>query len=311
MQSRVLRGKPFWLVAVVAAGATILFGQGQSQPGAAASEAGAAAPQSFEVASIKPSAEDGRRVMIGISPGGRYTASAVNVKFLIQQAYDIRDYQIQGGPGWITSARYDIVAKAETPNLDRERLKPLLKSLLAERFNLQVHLETRELPTYTLVVGKNGPKLQKSEVQTDAPEAGPSPKAAQPGAPGRATDDVERGGPRGRGATIRVGRGQVNAQMISLSDFAGMLAQQLGRPVKDKTGIEGRFDIKLEWTPDESQRGIGLPGDGAPRESGPAGDPSGPSIFTALQEQLGLKLESDKGRVEIIVIDRIDKPSAN
>jgi len=304
MRSKKLVGR-LLLIGSAAAAAAFSFGQAQSQTEAKA-------PQSFEVASIKPSAETGNRVMIGISPGGRYTASAVNVKFLIQQAYDVRDYQIQGGPNWLASARFDIVAKAETPQLDREKLKPLLQSLLAERFNLQIHRETRELPTYALVVG--GPKLQKSEMQTDEPEVEPAPKAAPSGAPGvagRATDDVVRGGPRTRGAQIRIGRGQVNAQMISLSELAGLLAQQLGRPVKDKTGIEGKFDFKLEWTPDEAMRG-GVPaGEGAPREGSPAGDASGPSIFTALQEQLGLKLESDKGPVEILVIDRIEKPSAN
>jgi uncharacterized protein (TIGR03435 family) len=299
-------GKLVLLIVVVLTASAFSFSQAQPQ-------AGAAAPQSFEAASIKPSAETGNRVMIGISPGGRYTASAVTVKFLIQQAFDIRDYQIQGGPGWIGSDRFDIVAKAETPDLNREKLKPLLQSLLAERCNLQFHRETKELPAYTLVVGKGGHKLQKSEVQTEEPDAAPAPKASQPGAPGapaHATDDIARGGPRVRGAQVRIGRGQVNAQMITISEFARLLAQQLGRPVTDKTGLQGNFDFKLEWTPDEALRGTAPPGDGTPHEGSTAGD-SGPSIFTALQEQLGLKLESDKGPVEILVIDRIEKPSAN
>jgi uncharacterized protein (TIGR03435 family) len=99
--------------------------------------------------------------------------------------------------------------------------------------------------------------------------------------------------------------------MISLSEFASLLAQQLGRPVKDKTGLEGKFDFKLEWTPDEGIRGVGPVGEGTPHEGSSAADSSGPSIFTALQEQLGLKLESDKGPAEILVIDRVEKPSAN
>ena len=306
MQSKRLRCNLLLLAGAVAVAATLSFGREQTQ-------AGAAAPQSFEAASIKPSAETGNRVMIGISPGGRYTASAVTVKFLIQQAYDVRDYQIQGGPGWLANARYDIVAKAETPELNREKIKPLLQSLLAERCNLQVHRETRELPTYTLVVGKSGHKLQKSEIQTEELEKEPAPKVGQPGAPGapaHAADDVSRGGAVGRGSQVRIGRGQVNAQMITISEFTRLLAQVLGRPVTDKTGLNGNFDFKLEWTPDEAMRGTAPPGEVTPHEGSPAGD-SGPSIFTALQEQLGLKLESDNGPVEILVIDRIEKPSAN
>ncbi len=308
------------LVGSTAAAITVMLGfagtprgSAQSQAGAPLSQAEAPAPQSFEVASIKPSAEDGRRVTVGISPGGRYTATGVTLKFLIMQAYDIRDFQISGGPGWLGSERYDIVAKADTPSLNREKVKVLLKSLLAERFNLKVHRETRELPVYALVVGKNGPKLQKSETQSDAADIGAPPRQPQPGAPG--TEDREvRGGegrPGAKGAMIRMGRGQVNAQMATLQDLATLLAQQVGRPVTDKTGLAGKYDFSLEWTPDESLRGTGLFGESPGPEPAPATDSSGPSIFTALQEQLGLKLESEKGPVEILVIDHVDKASAN
>lgn len=180
-----------------------LPGRTESQAGAAQPPATAAAPQSFEVASIKPSAGDGRSVRIGISPGGRYNASGVSVKLLIQQAYDVRDFQISGGPSWLSSERYDIVAKAETPNLTREQVRVLLQSLLAERFQLRLHRESKEMPVYALVVGKNGHKLHKSEIQPGSeaktpPDAAPAsgPGALARGAAGPRMSNAAPAGPR-------------------------------------------------------------------------------------------------------------------
>lgn len=293
--------------------AALILAPGAAAAGQENSQPQASAPKSFEVASIKPSAEDGRRVMISVAPGGRYTARGVNIKFLIQQAYGIKDFQIVGAPAWLTSEHYDIVAKAETPDLNREKLEPLMQSLLAERMNLKFHRETRELPIYFLVVGKNGHKLHKSEIQPDGPPGNPQPNAEKPGDSPVLSRSASGGpGPRpsGRGASIRISRGQMNAEMSSVSEIASFLAQQLGRPVQDKTGLEGKYDFKLEWTPDETMRGMGAPGEPGREGSQPV-DSSGPSIFAALQEQLGLKLESQKGPVEILVIDHIEKPSEN
>jgi uncharacterized protein (TIGR03435 family) len=317
------------------------LGQAQSQAGAAAQQAQAAAPKSFEVASIKPSAPIANGMMMvrmGTSPGGRWTASGVTVSMLIQQAYDIRDYQISGGPGWLTTERYDIVAKAELPDLDRETLKVLLQSLLAERFALKVHRETKELPIYTLVVGKDGHKLHKSEIQ---PETQPDAQPPDPAKAVQGAGAAARGGGRAvaagagtgqsggvgagigggsgggtsappRGASmIRMGRGQLNAQSVPVTAIIQMLAQQLGRPVIDKTDIKGNYDFNLQWTPDETQRG-GLGGLDRPAGDSPMPtDTSGPSIFTAVQEQLGLKLEAAKGPVETLVIDHVEKASGN
>ncbi len=289
-------------------------------------------------------------IKIGASPGGRWTASGITVGILIQQAYDVRDYQISGLPSWVNSERYDIVAKADTPNITRENLKVLLQSLLAERCNLKLHRETKELPTYELVVGKNGHKLHLSEIQpaaqTDAQPPDPS-KPVQAGAIGGGAAAGGGGGyvsvgPAGKvvngaggagggsvsvgpggkvvdgnapvksGSTMRMGRGQLSAQMTPVSAIAAMLAQQLGRPVIDKTDIKGSYDFTLQWTPDETQRGIGFGGVEKPPSDSPLpADPSGPSIFTAVQEQLGLKLEASKGQVETLVIDHIEKPSGN
>lgn len=299
-------------VAVLAA----LFGlvspcvKAHSRPGD--TPAGAAAPQSFEVASIKPSAEDGRKVTVGIDPGGRYTASRITIKFLIQQAYDVKDFQITGGPGWLNSERYDIVAKAERPDISREKIRALLQSLLAERFNFKFHRETRELLVYALVVGKGEPKLHKSEIQTDLTKRGAEPKAPSAAAGAPSHGGLARGQMLGvqEGALIRMRRGMVEARMAGISDLVSILAQQLGRPVVDKTGLTGRYDFKLEWTPDEAMRELGPFGEGPTHGTAPAND-AGPSIFTAVQEQLGLKLKSEKGSAGIIVIDQIDRPSPN
>lgn len=319
--------------------ATVLFGlmespsgRAQSQTGAVSLQAPATAPQSFEVASIKPSApaENGMfMVMMGNSPGGRWTAKGVTASILIQQAYDVKDFQISSGPSWLTTERYDIEAKAETPNITREQLKVLLQSLLAERFNLKFHRETKELPIYALLVGKNGHKLHESEIQPATQTDSQPPDSSKPaqagavagGAGGAAGGSVSVG-PGGKvvvgdapvrsGSQMRMGRGQLSAQMTPVSAIAAMLAQQLGRPVIDKTEIKGNFDFSLQWTPDETQRGVGFGGMEPPAtHSQLPSDPSGPSIFTAVQDQLGLRLEAQKGPVESLVIDRIEKASGN
>jgi bla regulator protein BlaR1 len=234
------------------------------------------APKEFEVASIKPSAPGGRGIRVQIAPGGRLDAGNITVKFLIQQAYNVKDFQISGGPGWINSERYDLVAKADGDVGRMEQIRPLIQKLLADRFQLTIHRDTKELPIYALVVGKNGSKLKESAAN------GPGPQ-------------------------IRMGRGLINGQGMDMGMLANQLSQAIGRTVLDKTDLKGQYDIKLEFTPEDGP-GRG-PGDGP--EAAPPPDTAGPSIFTALQEQLGLKLESSKGPVQIIVIDRIEKPTEN
>ncbi len=330
------RGLAFSIVVVSLMG--IQPGKAQSPSQSDGKKTDAATPQSFEVASIKPSAPQPTmffRTGTGMMPGGRYTASGITVKMLIQMAYDLRDYQISGGPSWISTDRFDIVAKAETPNVSREQGRILLQSLLAERFNLKIRRETNELAIYALVVGKDGPKLHKSEVkpgsgtsaQQPGPakpgDAGPAPVVKMGGAGGSLPAVTAGGGPTGGGAAgtvavmttagggngmMRMGPGQLNAQGASISTLVLFLSQTLGRPVIDKTGLEGNYDFNLQVTPDESQRGLGIGGGDRP-DMMPPGDFSGPSIFTAVQEQLGLKLESQKGPVPMLVIEHVEKPS--
>ncbi|MGA2262712.1 MAG: TIGR03435 family protein [Acidobacteriota bacterium] len=339
MQIRLESKKMLRSIAAGIAIVTVIFsfngsppGMAQLKAGTAAQQAQAAAPTSFEVASIKPSdpSPNGMfMVRIGASPGGRWTASGITVGMLIQQAYDVRDYQISGAPSWLNSERYDIVAKADVPNITRDMAKVLLQSLLAERFNLKIHRETKELPIYALVIGKDGHKLHESETQPTSQAGSQPPDPSKPvqkgtynvGAGGTAGAAVSVG-PGGKvvdteapvksGSMIRMGRGQLSAQMTPVSAIAAMLAQQLGRPVIDKTDIKGNFDFSLQWTPDETQRGPGLGGMDRPATDSPLpSDTSGPSIFTAVQEQLGLRLEATKGPVEILVIDHVEKASGN
>ncbi len=270
----------------------------------APSASGAPLP-SFEVASIKPNRSGDRRIAL-MMPPGRISAKNVTTKFLIEYAYNVKDPQISGGPGWINSERYDVEAKVSdafadqtrklSPDERQEQLRLMMQSLLADRFKLTLRRETKELPVFALVVAKNGPKLQESK---DVP--GPDRL--------KGADEL-----KGRRMAM-MGRGQLNMTAAPTSLLADALSRQLGRNVVDKTGLKGNYDFTLKWTPDESQgRMFGGPdgGEGPPRgEAAPATDASGPTIFTALQEQLGLKLESQKGPVETLVIESVERPSEN
>jgi len=237
----------------------------------------------FEVATVKPNFADDHRIMIGIQPGGRFQATGVTLKLLMTQAYNVRDFQIEGGPGWITTERFDILAKAEggADRLPPEQLRLMLAALLEDRFQIKLHRETKEMPVYMLVAGKNGPKLQAN--------------AGEPG-------------PR-----MQLGRGQLIGKKVPMTMLVQQLSQQLGRPVVDNTDLKGEYDFKLVWTPQPGEGGAMFAGPGGPGgpEGPPPSDPDGPSIFAAIQEQLGLKLESEKGPVEILVLDRVEKPSEN
>jgi bla regulator protein blaR1 len=278
---------------------------------AQAPQTGAAGP-AFEVASIKPNNSGDGRVMMGMQPGGRFTATNITLKMLIRNAYQLQDFQIVGAPNWIDSEHYDIVAKGEDGlapeplSLDRtgpNRIQLMIRALLAERFQLTVHNENRELPIYALVVarsdGKLGPQLQKSEVDCNAVFAAARGRGGMPPPPG-----PPQQGERPQ-CGIRVGMGNLAMGGAALSQFANSLAMFTGRTVQDKTGLTGSYDVNLTWTPDQMpQRPPGAP-------ELPPPDPNGPSIFTALQEQLGLKLDSQKGPVAVLVIDRVERPKEN
>ncbi len=252
----------------------------------------------FEVASIKPAVPDARGTYIRTTPGGTLTINNMPLKELIVFAWRIQPYQITGGPPWMATARWDVSAKPENKPKEGE-MQQMMQAMLAERFQLVSHQETREMPVYALVLarkdGKLGPDLSETKECT-TPDRNSPPPRLEPGQPP----------PRFCGQMM-MGLRILTAVSVPISNLVPALARMLGRTVIDKTGLTGKYDIKLEWTPDESQMANLNPE--APRPA--ASDTLGPSIFTALQEQLGLKLESQKGPVEILVVERAEKPSEN
>lgn len=231
----------------------------------------------FEVASVKPGDPNNSQYSYRLLPGGRYVATNVTLKDLISSAYAVTDPRMSGGPGWLSTDRFTVEAKAAAPLPpwpdSNKVLGLLLQSLLEDRFKLAVHWETRQAPVYELLVEREGAKLKPA----DPAEAA--------------------------GFAITLGR--VWSRAVPLDYLASNLAYLLGRPVIDKTGLSGKYDYTATYTPDPGQAAVGP---SAPTDAPPA---DGPSIFTALREQLGLRLESAKGPVEVLVIDRAEKPAAN
>lgn len=257
----------------------------------------------FEVASLKPSA--GGRVALGEKSPGTFYADNYPLAGLIMEAYGIRNFQISGGPGWIHSDKYDILAKHKVSSRERplEEMDAMLRSLLEDRFKLKVHRETKQLPLYALTVAKSGLKLREGScVSVD-----PNKQQPQPAAGEKPPNICEsRYGNNGPNRTL-------DWTGTNITDFTRWaLPNIMSRTVIDKTGLAGRFDIHLEWTPDQATAGLtGSEAPVIPGGASPAGDTGTISIFTAIQEQLGLKLESEKGPVEVIVVDHVEKPDAN
>jgi bla regulator protein BlaR1 len=235
----------------------------------------------FEVASVKRN-NSGSQPSLFRPATGRFSAENVSVQQLLWWAYNVQDFQIMGGPGWIDSDHYDIEAKAD-PN---QQMRPMLQTLLQDRFKLVLHRDTKELPVYVLTVAKNGPKLKAGTCITSDPNTPPAPGQRQSAFCGFGV----------------VGNNNLTATSTRMDIFTDLLATVLKRRVIDKTGFAGNFDVSLRWTPDQVP--VGNP-------AAPSADTGGPSIFTAIQEQLGLKLESDKGPVDVLVIDNLERPSEN
>ena len=247
----------------------------------------------FAVTSVKPN-RTGCCTSGGVGNGGG-GGKNVTLKELIGFTYRIQQFQLSGGPPWIGSDRYDIEGKAEDPKADFEQLRLMLRSLFEARFKLKVHRETKESPAYALVVGKGGPRVKLSSDQASQDVNGPAPAGAGPN----------------RGA-VRIGVGNLVGNAVTLSWFASMLSPRLDRLVIDKTNLTGRFDIRLQWAPSPGESLFGVPTEIIDMNGITVRlDPSGPSIFSAIQEQLGLKLESTKAPVELLVIDHVEKPSEN
>jgi bla regulator protein BlaR1 len=288
---------------LIAVASPVVFGLLHATQSRAQSQDTAATPPVYEVASIKPNKSGTNMVRMMYTPNG-LSATNGSVQMLINAAYGVENNQISGAPGWLNSERYDIDAKMDSATVeelrkldedDRRAVRQhMLQALLADRYKLTLHRETKDLPIYVLIVAKDGPKFKQATPGETYPNGIKGPD-----------------GHSGAGMMM-MGREGLTGQGVELMNLVRHLTRQLGRTVVDKTGLTGRYDFTLKWTPDET---LG----GAPKgpQSGQAGvgdtppTDSSPSLFTALQEQLGLKLESQKGPVEILVIDHVEKPSEN
>ncbi|MGO8792123.1 MAG: TIGR03435 family protein [Terriglobia bacterium] len=257
---------------------------------AQSAQATAAPLPSFEVASIKKSRSDELPWGPSFQPG-RFTGRAQTINLVIALAYNVYPLQIFGAPSWVNSERYDVQAKESDATaeelgklppakaMDRQAL--LLQSLLADRFGLKVSHQTKELPVYALVVAKGGPKFQEAK-----------------------TDD--------KGPDVQLDAGQLTIRAYPMAIVVTVMSNVMHRTVIDQTGLKGNYDFTVQWRKDETMSGMprGLRG-GDPGPDVAPPDSSGPSFFTALQEQVGLKLVSTKGPVEVIVIEHIERPSEN
>ena len=232
---------------------------------------GPAEVASFEVASIKPNTSGISNAIPASPSNGSYSASNVALKSIIANAYDVRIFQIQGGPDWLTSERFDVIARGREGTPDR--LRPaMLRTLLAERFKLVTHFETREQQVYWLTLlrtdGRLGPQLRPSAPASASSSAFPM-------------------------VSVGNGTARINGR-VSMDTFAIMLMGSVfSQHVINRTGLSGEFELDLRFTPDSSS----------------AAAPEFPSIFTAVQEQLGLKLQAERGPVPVLVIDSVQRPT--
>jgi uncharacterized protein (TIGR03435 family) len=249
-----------------------------------------AAPPAFEVASVKPAPPPTPgmiKVQMGGDPG-MIDYKNVSLKTVIAWAYQMKEFQVSG-PDWIETARFDILAKVP-PNAPKEQIPPMLQNLLAERFKLTVHREQKVMPVYAMVVGKGGLKVKPLE-----------------------------GDPEGSMSNRFSPKGRAFSGQMTLAALAAALSQMLDRPVLDLSGIKGAYDIDLEWVPDEHESGaltkmriMGGQAGGGAEAHGETPDSNGPSIFAALQEKLGLRLDGRKSLVDILVVDGAEKvPTEN
>ncbi len=236
------------------------------------------APPRYDVSSIKPS-PDSDPYTFHIERDGTLYATGITIRRLMMTGYNVQGFRLIGGPGWVAARRWDVQAKPSRPASGNE-IPDMLRALLEDRFQLKVHSETRNRPLYDLTVAPGGSKLRRVE-----------------------DSNVKQ--------DIRIGNGSIRFTRATVATFASQLSYALARPVIDKTGISGEFNFALEWTPTPGENDgpttSGLP----PGTPEPASTPDGPSIFTAIEEQLGLRLKSGRGPVAVVVIDSAQMPAAN
>jgi uncharacterized protein (TIGR03435 family) len=238
------------------------------------------AQPAFEVASIKQNTSGDRWESVSKPAGGRFTVKNATVAWLVRTAYRVEPFQVTGLPPWASSERYDVVAKAADPDATLDQMRQMLQTLLAARFQMSSHREMKPQPVFALVVAKNGPKLARAKTDT-------------------CTDSTMA---RPCGGFRIANRSSMWGDTVTVKQLAGELTYMMQRMVLDKTGIQGLYDIKITWTPEHFG-----PEPGA--EVKP--DEANATLFTSIQEQLGLKLQSEKAPVETIVVYRVSRPVEN
>src|SRR5580658_4471040 len=274
-------------VAPASPGKAEMISQSPPAPGASQPQA---PPPAFEVATIKTSKPDLDQSMMMFTADG-VSITGIPLAMIIREAFNVEDDHIIGEPSWVKSNHFDIEAKVASDDapklkgLSPAQRKIMLVGLLTDRFGLKYHRETRDLPVYELVIAKAGVKMQPAKEQDPAKE---------------------------RHMMMFGGPGKIESTSMKTTALAHVLSMQLRRSVIDKTGLTGQYDFTLTFAPDEGAAVMAVPAGGSPAPNFEASDsPGAPSLFTAVEEQLGLKLESAKGPEEVIVIDQIEQPSAN
>jgi len=253
----------------------------------------------FEVSSIKPNNSGDQNSRTSVQPGGRVVATNVTLLTIVRAAWALPATRIVAAAGlnWVDSDRFDVLAQA-TGDPSLEQLQSMLQNMLAERFKLAAHMQVREIPVYVLAMARNdgrfGPQLRASNSDLDCAALLASGRGATP----PPSADASGVGP----CSNRVNVGRYIGRTQTMERFVATMSPVVRRVIVDRTGLAGSFDLDLEWAPDQ------LP-PGAPTSTAPPPPSDGPSIFTALQEQLGLKLESTRGPVEVLVIDHAERPT--
>jgi uncharacterized protein (TIGR03435 family) len=281
----------------------------------------------FEVATVKPAAPSPTMIGIQGGPGsrdpGRVNYTAMRLADLLGFAYRVKTFQISG-PSWLASERYDITATIPE-GTTKEQFAVMLQNLLLDRFKIKLHHETKEFPLYELSVAKNGPRLKASVAD---PNVNPNDPPPPPGPLPKGKDGLPQLPPGRKGLfmMLRPGGFHLAAMVQSMPELAQALSDQLGSAVVDKTGLTGTYEFTLDFAPEPDffqRQGLLAPPPPPPGGNGPAagptqgptaaGDPAeAPNIFTALQDQLGLKLEKKRGPLDVIVIDQAEKtPTEN
>lgn len=290
---------------VLAIAAPIFIGLANPTPTQAQSREDAANAPAFADVSIKPSDASVTQPMIRFmyGPAG-LTGNNITLQRLIQDAYGVQASQISGAPDWLSSEKFDIQAKLPQSAVDEHpdpaqswsQRKLMMRSLLAERFKLVVHSETKNLPVYALTVAESGFKLQPVKADDSSSSGMKTPEGLF----------VGRG-------NMMMGKGMVTGQALPVADLAHLLSEQLGRPVLDKTGLTGKYDFSLQWAAAGNELSALAAGESGSGAASSASQPaaSGPSLFEALQQQLGLKLEPQQSPMETLVIDHVEQLAEN